>query len=225
LSHRDTHKKIAHDLSAQLTHFGISSFVAHDTIEPDATWKKEIEKALSSMEVMIAIVTDDFFESTWTNQEVGFALGRDVPVISIKFGSKAPKGFISDIQAHVGIHEKLDENAHGVYSSIVKRLIQNKRIREVVLNKFAKSTSFAMTGSDFRLIDAFDNFEQGEIEFLIESFNENSQINSCYFLTDEDRFPKFLKRVSGEEYRIQGDSIELHSNTPQSPINKDEMPF
>lgn len=67
ISHRDTHKKLAHDLAEELEAFGCSGFVAHDTIEPDTEWQQEIEKGLATMEVMVALITDDFFESVWTN--------------------------------------------------------------------------------------------------------------------------------------------------------------
>ena len=61
ISHRDTHKRHAHDLADSLKHFGISSFVAHDSIEPDEEWQKEIEKALQSMDVMLCLITENFF--------------------------------------------------------------------------------------------------------------------------------------------------------------------
>ncbi|WP_072370601.1 toll/interleukin-1 receptor domain-containing protein [Hyphomicrobium sp. NDB2Meth4] len=75
LSHRDSHKHVAHALAQELEEYGISSFVAHDTIEPDAEWLVEINRALNTMEIMLALISDDFHESVWTNQEVGFALG------------------------------------------------------------------------------------------------------------------------------------------------------
>src|ERR1700752_1963309 len=99
VSHRDTHKSSARDLADALDAYGISTFVAHDTIEPMATWQREIEKALETMEVMLAFVTDDFHDSVWTNQEVGYALGKGVPIIPIKFEHKDPVGFIGPKQA------------------------------------------------------------------------------------------------------------------------------
>jgi TIR domain len=94
ISHRDTHKVDARDLADALKPYGISAFVAHDTIEPMTTWQREIEKGLATMEVMVAFITDDFHDSDWTNQEVGIALGKSVPVIPVKFERTDPKGFI-----------------------------------------------------------------------------------------------------------------------------------
>ena len=66
ISHRDSAKKEVYALAQKLNRYGISSFVAHDSIEPDEEWQKEIEKALQSMDVMLAFITQDFFSSPWT---------------------------------------------------------------------------------------------------------------------------------------------------------------
>ena len=94
ISHRDTHKVDAQDLADALKPYGISAFVAHDTIEPMTTWQREIEGGLATMEVMVAFITDDFHDSDCPNQEVGIALGKSVPVIPVKFERTDPKGFI-----------------------------------------------------------------------------------------------------------------------------------
>ena len=79
ISHRDTHKVQAKALGTALECYGISSFVAHDTIEPMSTWMNEILKGLQTMEIMLAFVTDDFHASDWTNQEIGYAWGETFP--------------------------------------------------------------------------------------------------------------------------------------------------
>ena len=78
--------------------FGISCFVAHSDIEPTRTWQKEIEKALFSMDVLIALMTEDFSDSNWTDQEIGVAIGRNVLILPIRMGAD-PYGFIGKYQA------------------------------------------------------------------------------------------------------------------------------
>jgi TIR domain len=86
----------------RLETYGVSAFVAHDTIEPMSTWQREIEKGLETMEIMLAFITDDFHESSWTNQEIGYALGKDIPVIPVKLEGRDPDGFIGATQAVKG---------------------------------------------------------------------------------------------------------------------------
>ncbi len=96
ISHRDKHKETAHFIAESLEPYGVSSFVAHDDIQPSRVWQGEILNALNTMEAMLALITDDFHDSSWTNQEVGFALGTNIPILSVRPGEHRPsEGFIS----------------------------------------------------------------------------------------------------------------------------------
>jgi len=50
------------------------------------------------MDSFVALLTGGFHDSLWTDQEVGFAFGRGVPIISVKL-EIAPYGFIGKFQA------------------------------------------------------------------------------------------------------------------------------
>ncbi len=130
VSHRDEHKREAQQLAEALEGFGISAFVAHDTIRPMSEWRHEIQKGLETMEVMLVYLTDDFDRSIWTNQEVGFALGRGVPVISLKLGRKDPPGFISHVQALRGRVDELYAAARGLFPLIADALGRRDRLQE-----------------------------------------------------------------------------------------------
>jgi hypothetical protein len=93
ISHRDAHKMAARSLGDALEAYGMACFVAHDTIKPMKAWRQEILKGLRTMEVMLLFLTDDFQDSWYCHQEVGYALGRGIPIISLKLGQKDPPGF------------------------------------------------------------------------------------------------------------------------------------
>lgn len=98
ISHISKDKGIATRLKQALQAHFISGFVAHEDIHPTKEWQDEIERALNSMHAMVAVHTLGFSESVWTQQEIGFALGRRTKVISFKMGED-PKGFVSKHQA------------------------------------------------------------------------------------------------------------------------------
>lgn len=81
-----------------LASYGIDAFVAHEEVEPSPEWLREIELALRTTHALCAIVTNDFHASQWCNQEVGFALGRPVPVFRIGSAADAP-GFLHQLHA------------------------------------------------------------------------------------------------------------------------------
>lgn len=86
-------------LAQALQSYGCACFVAHEDIEPNADWEEEIKRALSSMMFFVALQTDGFYQSVWTNQEVGYALGRGILSLTVKFGKGAPQGFSAKLQA------------------------------------------------------------------------------------------------------------------------------
>jgi hypothetical protein len=98
ISHIAKDKLKATRLKECLAMYGILGFVAHEDIHPTLEWQGEVERALHTMDAFIAVHTPGFKDSNWTQQEVGFALGRGTKIISFRMGED-PTGFISKQQA------------------------------------------------------------------------------------------------------------------------------
>ena len=97
VSHLAKNRRRVAKLKFALDGWGASCFIAHEDIEPSREWQSEIESALATMDVMLAIVEPGFRESAWTDQEIGYALGRGVDVVPVCIGLD-PHGFIAKIQ-------------------------------------------------------------------------------------------------------------------------------
>jgi len=98
ISHIAKNKDKATRLRHCLVPYEISGFLAHEDINAILEWQLEIERALYTMDAFLAIHTKGFKDSYWAQQEVGFALGRGVKIISFKM-DEDPTGFISKHQA------------------------------------------------------------------------------------------------------------------------------
>lgn len=220
ISHRDTHKALAHSLAENLTEFGISSFVAHDSIEPDEEWQGEIEKALQSMDVLLALITNDLFESAWTNQEVGFALGRSIPIVSIKVGSIDPVGFISKRQAINGNPDAVEENARKIWATIEKRLSGKPIFSKAVIQRFINSHSFKEAKERFKLVARLGKLTEDQIATLVNAFNNNGQINGSYGLKDGNWFLNVLNQNTSKTYVLSDNKIVI-----MRPKVEDDIPF
>src|SRR5579864_2388178 len=93
VSHLSSEQAFAAGIQQGLLNFGISSFVAHKDVEPTSDWQTEIETALATCDALMALLHPNFHQSNWTDQEIGYAMGRGVPVFSMRFGQD-PYGFI-----------------------------------------------------------------------------------------------------------------------------------
>ena len=212
ISHSDAAKKYANQLASELDMHGISSFVAHDAIEPDEDWQDEIELALQSMDVMLAFITDDFFESAWTNQEIGYALARKIPIISIKVGRQDPAGFIRNRQAIHGTIHNIGFVALQARNTLKKRLLRSARYRECTLYRFMDARSFKEAGDAFEDVKSLSNITDREIEKLVQSFNSNNQLNQCYRLIEDDRFLDWVNQAGSVSYSAESGEIEKSEN-------------
>lgn len=110
ISHISADKLIATRLKDALAAHEIAGFVAHEDIHPTLAWQDEIERGLRTMDAMVAVHTKGFSASFWTQQEIGFALGRGVKVISFKFGED-PTGFVGKHQALPRLRRSAEEIA------------------------------------------------------------------------------------------------------------------
>lgn len=69
ISHLTKYKIAARNLKICMKEYGIDCFVAHEDIQVLKEWEIEIENALFSMDALCAIVTPDFRNSDWCEQE------------------------------------------------------------------------------------------------------------------------------------------------------------
>jgi hypothetical protein len=152
LSHVSTSKQRAAALRQALSKFHISAFVAHETIDPGELWQREIEKALRTMDALAAIVTPDFHGSNWTDQEVGFALGRDVYVLPIRKG-KDPYGFIGEVQGLQGEGKYVPAVADEVFLALTRHPKTRERMHEVLVKAFEECAAGHQAVGTFKLIE------------------------------------------------------------------------
>lgn len=140
LSHVSEFKRRTAALRDALAKFHISGFVAHDTIEPGELWQREIEAALKSMDAMAAILTPEFPNSRWTDQEVGWALGAGVYVLPVRRGLD-PYGFIAEVQGIYGTNKKVGTVANEIFNALLKQKQTRDRMLEAVVVGFERSST------------------------------------------------------------------------------------
>lgn len=85
LSHVAARKAEATALKEELAYFNIAAFVAHEDIEPSRRWQSTIETALREMDALAALLTTGVHESPWTDQEVGYGLGRGILAVGFRY--------------------------------------------------------------------------------------------------------------------------------------------
>ncbi|MEW8442149.1 MAG: toll/interleukin-1 receptor domain-containing protein [Candidatus Thiodiazotropha taylori] len=209
VSHRDQHKAVAWELAKSLEPYGISAFVAHDAIKPMKEWQQEIMNGLMTMEVMLVLLTDDFHESEWTNQEVGYALGKGVPIICVKVGSVDPLGFIAPRQALKASYESIFDAAPIIQKALIDEIGQESRLKEVLIGAFINSNSYiAAMDSLKRLTEVTDRLTDSEFVRIVNGYKENDQLHTCAGIHNRNNwFKRYLEGATGKELIFEGNEI------------------
>lgn len=225
ITHRDCHKGGAHRLADALEGYGISCFVAHDTVIPMKEWRKEIMTGLQTMEIMIVYLTDDFDESIWTNQEIGFALGAQKPVVCLKLGKRAPSGFVDHIQALPGNLNQPENSAPKLYKHLADALNASDRLNNGMIEAFAGSPNWGDTTLRFdRMTKAVTKLTDQQLARVIDGFNSNDQLyGAAYLANKSERMARWLSEITGKAYERHNGRLRLVP--AEAKAAWDDIPF
>src|SRR6185437_1790242 len=183
ISHLASRRKVAAAIQEALWEFGISSFVAHNDIEPTSEWESQIELALSTCDALVALLHDKFHESKWTDQEIGFAMGRGVPVCSVRFG-ETPYGFIGRFQAFSGNQKRAEELAEEIFDAYRKNKQTQHRMSGVLVSLFEHSHSFAQAKTRIGYLEELNVWEPTFADRILAAVDDNSQVRDSWGVSD-----------------------------------------
>lgn len=174
-SHLDLQKKFLGEVEQELSRNGVALFVAHDSIPMDADWSAEIVNALRGCHAGAAFIHDGFKKSAYCQQEVGWLLGRDVPMARLLLG-ETPVALLSQKQ---GL-----QMAGWTAGEVATRLLQWAEGNAVLKGHLATSCANAlMRSGNFRSTDILYQrmlrlgpLTRGQCQSLIEAAEQNDQV-------------------------------------------------
>ena len=216
LSHKTTVKVETSQLKQALARCGIASFVAHDDIEPTQEWHREIERALFSMDALVALLTPDFHDSNWTDQEVGVAIGRGVPLIPVRLGCD-PYGLMGKGQGLGGCSWSDTSNiAKRVFDLLNKRLADKSSMFECALAAYTDSDSFADSAWKVEhLLSVFSDLSSNQIDRLLNAYRTNIQNKNSYIGRGQLRH--LLERWTGKEWTVTNNELAILKDANTKP--------
>ncbi len=174
-SHSSVYRIFVGEVAQELQFFGIELFVAHQDITPDEAWHDVILSKLDSADAGVAFLHNEFKTSDWCDQEVGWLLGRHLPVFSVRI-PLAPYGPLGRWQAITGV----DLSALAVAAQILQRLEARPELRAglaaSLIKAMANSFSFARTDKIWAVLRLHTDLAQTQCRDLLEALDANNQI-------------------------------------------------
>lgn len=192
VTHKADYKREASKLKDAFDQWGVTCFVAHEDIEPTKEWQQEIEKALFSMEALVALMTGGFSDSEWTDQEIGVAIGRRVPIIPVKIGTD-PYGFIGKYQALSAAGKEASEVAQDIYDLLWGKANLKERLTDSLVTRFEKAGSFAEANDLVGRLERIESASPEIIKRLERAPKRNSQVREAFEV--EKTLPQLIARL------------------------------
>lgn len=215
ISHVSKYKESASNLKRMLEPYGISAFVAHEDIKPSKEWEVEIEKALFSMNALCAILTPDFNQSQWCDEEVGYAFGRNVLCIPIDKG-QLPYGMFGKIQAI----KTTGKNAHQVAESVFNAIVDNDKSRteyiHTLMNLMLNSKNCDQVNQWVEVLLRISNIERADVEYF------HSHAAELVGLLRDDNLARINQLFAANGLQVVG--VGKHVETTNY-IATDDLPF
>lgn len=179
ISHTAAHKKIAAALSQSLVQYGISAFVAHEDVQPSQEWQDVIEEALRTCHALGALLTPDFPQSSWTDQEVGAAFLRGALIVPVRLGID-PYGFVAKFQGLEGQNKPSDALAEEIFKVIVNHQSTRAHAAHALVSVFEESTSWKEAKDNMCLLEEIAYLNDPLKSRLQAATQSTSQISNAW---------------------------------------------
>lgn len=201
ISHLSSFKKTIGHLKSALEKFGISSFVAHEDIEPTKDWLEEIEKGLFSMDALCAVLMPGFKESNWTDQEIGVAIGRGVLVIPVR-KNLDPYGFIGKFQGFQSLGKSVEKVAEGVFSIITRNPKTRTKIISCLVDLLLLSNNKIEALERINALKKINDLPKDKLLLLKSRFTENKNLKDNEIIKSFNELTKLyeIERVQIKDF-------------------------
>lgn len=149
--------------------------MAHDDIEPTKEWQLEIERALRTADALAAIITPDFVDSRWCDQEVGFAFGRGKLVIPL-CKETTPHGFLGKYQGFAAKGLQAPEVAEQLFQILLNHSLTSGRMADALVENMAQAGSFQAARDAMPLLERLPKLTPTQAARLMQSVTDNHQV-------------------------------------------------
>ena len=183
LSYSTKDKSFAGALKEGLTPYGFEVFLAHEDLVPAEEWQQEIRKALRRCDVFVPVLTKNFHASEWTDQEVGFALGRgpDCVIVPLVFKPvKSPHGFLSQKQALKVNKDDLERGCRSLIKIIDDKIGVSEGRKDRAIREFSGSGTFADAKRNVKALLTLGNLSRRQMDKILTAAITNRQIYEAF---------------------------------------------
>jgi hypothetical protein len=172
----------------------VSCFVAHNDIKPTKQWQDEILAALGSCNALLALLHEGFHASLWTDQEIGFVMGRNLPAFAVMVGEE-PYGFINRFQAFNGNRKAPEALAHEIVEAFLDHPPMAAAISEGLVSALENCRTYKEAMERMGRLETIVVWDPAYARRLRDAVKSNLTIAKAYHVPG--RIEELIKRFEG----------------------------
>lgn len=177
-SHLAIHRDLVGDVGQVLDEFGVQAFVAHDDIEPSKQWQAVIESALRDCDAMVVFLHEGFAESAWCDQEVGWVMGRNRPILPLWF-DVGPQGFLGKFQAPKVSNRPSRDVGRTIMRWLISLPSLHGRLAPGIARAFAASRSYEFTRTAAAMLQQMRAIDDDNLDLMVDAAFRNNQVSDA----------------------------------------------
>lgn len=183
LSYREDEegKEYASALREELAILGINAIMASRSIRPGAVWAQTILEHLEASSALLCIASRGYTDSAWCQQEIGWAIGRNIPALWIRYDSaEHSTGFLKSKQDFIP-SEPLDEAeiARGVGTWLAMDPRTREETRATLLRALTFSSTYRQTRDIAHVLATLDSLTVDEWKQIDDAAANNRQVKEA----------------------------------------------
>jgi hypothetical protein len=201
ISYSSKQKIIGGTLKSYLENLcGYEAFIAHDDILGSTIWEDEIIQAIKNADFFIPLISKEFKESPFTDQETGIAVYLEKKIIPIKLDEVNPYGFIKKYQA---LQYRNNVNRLALTIAQIGLIYEplssyHQKSLNSIVHAFCKSISFEIANATIQILCKCNDLSPSQLAQIVKAIKTNSQIKNAYGLNT-------LKECLNNKYKISID--------------------
>ena len=97
VSHAPGDLTLVQDLFSTVKNFPFGVHIALEELE-SVRDRKRLEGRVANSDVVVAVLTEDTADTTWIDQEIGYAVAKGIPVLPLRDEGVSRRGYVGDVE-------------------------------------------------------------------------------------------------------------------------------
>jgi len=180
LSYHRNNRDVAKTIKEKLEQRGMQVFMAPDDITGGSKFLSVMYKKIESCHAFIALISNDYPTSEYSDHEIGIALGFDKAVLPICIDEKTPYGFLREYHCVCSSDVDIEQKIQEIADTIMILTDTGKEYMDLLIHNLENTGSFVNANHWSKKLAKYSVFTSDQIVRIANARVSNDQIYNSF---------------------------------------------